>query len=151
MTELVGKKKRTRSQIGKASRNKGKVMERRIANILKDRGFEARRAVQFDGLFSHDIHTDLPFNFEAKAVENLNINNAMEQARTDSRRDGTTPTVVHKKNGKPLLITMDFTDFIDFMQFAVGYVDDKNAMDLREIRVKYTEKMRSELEAEELL
>lgn len=143
--------KRTRAQIGRASRRKGQTFERTISKMLSNRGFEARRAVQFDGLYDHDLRTDLPFNFECKAVEKLNIVTAMVQARQDAERKNTVPTVVHKKNNTPILITMDFTDFIDLLQWATGYVDDENTMSLEEARKKMIGKLNQETMSQELL
>lgn len=144
-------KKKTKSQIGRMSRVKGKNFERRIAKILEARGFEARRALQYDGLLDHDLKTNLPFNFECKAVERLNIYQAMEQSRGDSHRKGTHPTVVHKKNNCTPLITMDFNDFLDLLQWALGYVDEVNGMDLTEIREELKQKRDEEKAYEELL
>lgn len=143
--------KRTASQRGKMSRNKGKNLERFVATSFKSRGFEARRAVQYDGAFSHDVKIDIPFNLECKAVENLNIQQAFQQAYTDSQRAKTIPVVVHKKNNQRILTTMEFTDFIDLVQWALGYVDELNSMDLKEFRDKFMEKKRIEILGEELL
>ena len=134
--------KKSRAALGRMSRNKGKNFERQVANMLKDRGFEARRAVQYDGLYDHDIKTELPFNFECKAVESLNIYKAMDQSKVDASRLDTLPTVVHKKNRMTILITMEFIDFIDLLQWATGYVDDQNTLDLK----KYREYKRKQLE-----
>jgi len=151
MEEKIGKKQRTRSQIGRSSRAKGANFERKLANMLKARGFDARRGVQFNGMFDHDVTTDIPFNFEAKAVESLNIYKAYKQSTSDARVDGSTPLVVHKKNNNPILCTMGFDDFIDMLQWALGYVDEENTMDLKETRDKYVKKMQTETDAEELL
>lgn len=151
MEELHGKKKRTRSAIGRASRNKGKVMERLIANMLTARGMPARRAVQFDGLWDYDVKVDLPFNFECKAVENLNLYKAMQQSKADASRKGDTALVVHKKNNNPILATMEFTDFINLLQYALGYVDEENTLELMPFREKWIEEKKRIAEADELL
>ena len=148
--ELLGKKKRTRSQIGRSSRNKGKAFELALSKILTERGIPARRAVQFNGCFDHDLKTDIPFNFEAKAVESLNLYNAMDQSVADAKVTGFIPTVVHKKNNKAILITMEFQAWIDVLQYALGYVDSKNTAPLQEFREKYMAKKRLELDSEEL-
>lgn len=51
-------------------------------------------------------------HIEAKAVERLNIHEAMEQSVSDAR-DGEIPVVIHKRNRKPILVTMLFDDWIE--------------------------------------
>ncbi len=142
---------RTARQRGRMSRNKGKVFERTVANTLKLRGIEARRSAQFDGAFGHDLTTELPINFECKAVENLNLRSAYEQAVADSTRANTLPVVIHKKNNQTVMATLSFSDFIDLLQWGLGYVDEYNTLDLKEFREKFMEKKRIELTGEELL
>mgnify|MGYP000170561305 CR=1 FL=1 len=142
--------KKTKSQIGRASRNKGKTFERKIANILTDRGIESRRSVQFNGMFDYDLTSEVPINWECKAVESLNIYNAMEQSIADAKKDEYIPTVVHKKNNKAILVTLEFQNFIDILQYALGYVDDKNSIPLKEWREKYIAKKKLEDDADNL-
>ena len=63
---------------------KGKAFERKVAHILSDNGFPARRGQQFAG--SPDspdvVSSDFPFHIECKAVERLNIDNAMLHLRS---------------------------------------------------------------------
>ena len=73
------------------SRNKGKRGERQWRDELRSHGYQARRGQQFSGSpDSPDVVCDgLPWiHFEVKAVERLNIEQAMEQARRDARRAG---------------------------------------------------------------
>lgn len=139
---------KSKSQMGRMSRNKGKAFERKVAKMLSLRGFAARRAVQFDGTFDHDVKTELPFNFECKAVESLNIYNAMKQSKQDASRFDNIPTVVHKKNNNPVLVTMEFVDFIDLLQWATGYVDEENTMDLLEARKTMKKVLENDNDAE---
>lgn len=143
--------KKTGAQRGRMARNKGASFERFIANYFKERGFKSRRASQYDGAFSHDINIDIPFNFECKAVESLNVRQAFDQAYTDSQRANTIPVVVHKKNNKKILATMDFNDFVDLIQWALGYVDELNTIPLKDFREQFIEKKRIEMLGEELL
>lgn len=96
------------------SREKGARFERDVANILKDRGFPARRGQQFSGLQGDaDVVGGPPgYHLECKAVERLDLYGAYEQSCRDAR-EGEVPVVVHKKNRKPILITMSFDDFLD--------------------------------------
>lgn len=103
---------KTRSQIGKASRDKGKRFERQIANKLKEYGFEAHRGQQFCGRNGDADVVGLPnVHIECKAVESLNLYGAMEQSISDAR-ENEVPIVIHKKNNKPILVTMLFDDYM---------------------------------------
>ena len=95
------------------SKNKGKVGEREFANLLKKHGFNARRGQQFKGTEdSPDIICEcLPFHFEVKRVQKLNLDNAMDQARKDCGKS--IPVVAHRKNNHKWLITIDAEYFIE--------------------------------------
>jgi hypothetical protein len=73
------------------SREKGKRGERQWRDELRANGYAARRGQQFSGSAeSPDVVCEsLPWiHFEVKAVERLNIEEAMEQARRDARVEG---------------------------------------------------------------
>jgi Holliday junction resolvase len=94
------------------SRAKGKRAELRLAKILREHGFDARRGQQFSGSpDSPDIVHSIPgVHIECKHVERLNIHNAMEQAEADCGED--TPVVCHTKNRKGWLVTMKLEDWL---------------------------------------
>ena len=95
------------------SRQKGKRFELQISHILQEKGFDARRGVQYSGINGDADVVGLPgIHIEAKAVENLNIYKAYEQSVGDAR-EGETPVVVFKKNRKPILIAMSFEEFLE--------------------------------------
>jgi Holliday junction resolvase len=90
---------------------KGKVGEREWRDVLKEKGFEARRGRQFSGSpESPDVVSNLPFHFEVKRVEALNIDKAMEQAQRDCGKS--VPVVAHRKNKRPWLVTMLAEDWL---------------------------------------
>lgn len=101
------------------SRAKGAAFERTIATKLKERGYEAKRGVQF-GQGCHDNpdvkHSLEGLHFECKAVENLNLYKAMDQSKNDAQGANLIPTVIHKKNRKDILITMKLDDFLDLYE-----------------------------------
>lgn len=112
-------KEKTKSQIGRASRNKGKVGEREVAKLFIENGFEkAHRSAQCKGKCESgeaDV-SDVPgIHVEVKRVERLNMEKAMEQSIRDSelQKDGV-PVVVHRKNKGEWLVTMRFSDWIEF-------------------------------------
>lgn len=95
------------------SRNKGKRGELELAAILRKYGFDARRGQQYCGTSGDADVVGLPgVHIECKRVERLNIDAAMEQAVRDAR-PGEVPVVVHRRNGKPWLVTQLLPDFLE--------------------------------------
>src|SRR5688572_25034795 len=102
------------------SREKGKRGERQWRDELRANGYNARRGQQFCGSpDSPDVMCDdLDWiHFEVKAVERLNIEDAMEQARGEC--GGKVPVVAHKKNFRRWLVTMDADAFFRLMRGAL--------------------------------
>lgn len=92
------------------SKKKGARFELTVSKKLKELGINARRGQQFNGLEGEDVVSDLDWNIECKAVERLNIDKAFEQSARDAD-PGKTPVVIHKRNLKPILITLKLEDF----------------------------------------
>lgn len=104
--------------MGKKEREKGKRGEREIANFLKSHGYDARRGQQYCGANGDADVIGLPgIHVECKWVERLNIREAMEQSRGDASTEEM-PTVFHKKNRQPWLVTMDLEDWIKLYKAA---------------------------------
>ena len=98
------------------SREKGKRGERQWRDELRAAGYAARRGQQFSGSpDSPDVVCDQLrwIHFEVKAVEKLNIEEAMDQARRDSA--GKIPVVAHKRSFRPWLVTMSAEVFFQFL------------------------------------
>ena len=98
------------------SRQKGSRSEREIANILRDKyGFEhCRRGQQFSGIHGDADVVGVPFlHIECKNVQRLNVRDAMAQSERDAREDEF-PVVMHKKDRKPWLVTLNLDDFMTF-------------------------------------
>lgn len=95
------------------SRDKGARFERKIAGLLRDYGYDtARRGQQFCGANGDADVVGLPgIHIEAKAVERLNLYDAMQQSQRDARSDEI-PVVIHKKNNCKILVTMEFDNFM---------------------------------------
>lgn len=95
------------------SRAKGVAGERELAGILRDYGYETRRGQQFSGLHGDADVVGLPrIHLEVKRVQALNIDKAMDQSIRDAR-EGEIPTVMHRKNGRPWLVTMTLDSWIE--------------------------------------
>lgn len=99
----------------KNSKRKGKEGELELAHKLQELGFpEARRSQQYSGTESTADVVGAPgLHIECKRVEQLNIYNAIEQAKRDAGESGDKPIVMHRKNAKPWLATMYLDDFVD--------------------------------------
>lgn len=99
------------------SREKGKRGERQWRDELRANGYMARRGQQFAGSpDSPDVVCDelAWLHFEVKAVERLNIEDAMDQARRDA--GAKTPVVAHRRNFRPWLVTMEAETFFQFLR-----------------------------------
>jgi hypothetical protein len=66
-------------------------------------------------------------HFEVKAVERLNLEDAMEQARRDC--SGKTPIVAHKRSFCPWLVTMDAETFFRLLRGEFPMNSDSNFKD----------------------
>ena len=99
------------------SREKGKRGERQWRDELRANGYHARRGQQYaGGGESPDVVCEELswLHFEVKAVERLNIEDAMEQARRDC--GGKTPVVAHRRSHRRWLVTMDAETFFNFLR-----------------------------------
>ena len=95
------------------SRRKGAEFERTLAKMLRNYGYECRRGQQFSGANGDADVVGLPgIHIEAKAVERLNLYDAMAQAKADAR-EGELPAVFHKRNRCKVLVTMEIDDFME--------------------------------------
>ena len=95
------------------SRQKGKAGELELARVLKDYGYDAKRSVQYNGKDGQADVLGLPsIHIECKRVEQLNLYNAMEQAKRDAK-NGDKPAVFHRKNRCNWLVTMELDNFME--------------------------------------
>ena len=98
------------------SRRKGADFERKLAGILRAYGYETRRGQQYCGANGDADVVGLPgIHIEAKAVERLNLYDAMAQSKHDAR-SGEIPVVMHKKNNCKILVTMELENFMELYQ-----------------------------------
>lgn len=102
--------------MSKMSREKGKRFEREVANLFKDWGYEAHRTAQFRGNTGDagDVEGVPGIHIEAKHQERMCLYDWYEQAERDARAEGkgNFPVVIHKQNGKPVLVSMNFEHWI---------------------------------------
>ena len=101
------------------SRDKGKRYERHVASLFRSEGYEARRGQQYNGLDGDDVVGVPGIHIECKAVERLNLYDAIAQSKRDAK--GQVPVVIHKKNNCNDLVTMEFSDWIQlYKEWEVG-------------------------------
>lgn len=94
------------------SRSKGAKGERELARVLRQYGYDCRRGQQYSGANGDADVVGLPgVHIECKRVERLNIHDAMDQAKRDSR-DGEIPAVFHRKNNCEWLVTLQLDEFM---------------------------------------
>ena len=136
MKAWVGKAETLKAEMN--SREKGKRGERQWRDELRANGYAARRGQQFCGSpDSPDVVCPaLPWiHFEVKAVERLNIEVAMEQARRDARGQtsevrgqmvGKVPVVAHRRNFGTWLVTMEAETFFEFLRGVLPPEGSKN-------------------------
>lgn len=96
------------------SKAKGNRFELKIANYLKDHGYNARRSAQYCGNSGEAADVvGLPnLHIECKHYQSTAFKYEwLEQAQRDCK-DGNLPIVIHKVNGKPVIVTMDLDDFM---------------------------------------
>jgi Holliday junction resolvase len=102
------------------SRAKGARAERAFRDLLRDEGYaDAIRAQQFCGAAGDaDVKCEslAGIHFEVKHVQNLNVYDAMIQARADAAKTGKCPVVAMKKNGKPWLIVQMAGDWFNLIR-----------------------------------
>jgi Holliday junction resolvase len=120
------------------SREKGKRGERQWRDELRAQGYAARRGQQFSG--SPDspdvVSEDLPWiHFEVKAVERLNIEDAMEQARRDC--GDKIPIVAHRRSFRAWLVTMTAEVFFKFLRGTLPPESDNKTNKQREQSKSY--------------
>lgn len=108
--------KRTKQEIGKASKARGKRAELDLVHQLQKFGFlEARRTLQYCGKAGTSDVVGLPgVHCECKAVERLNIWEALSQSKRDAEAEGNgdIPAVFFKRNRSGFYVAVPLTDFV---------------------------------------
>lgn len=107
------------------SRDKGARFEREVARLFKDWGYNAERSAQHCGKTGQapDVIGVPGIHIECKHVERMSLYDWYNQAKNDAEASGTgnLPTVIHKQNNKPILVTMEFNDWIRlYNEFITG-------------------------------
>lgn len=98
-------------------KRKGKTGELELARKLREHGYgDARRSVQYNGK-EEDGQADLlglpGVHIECKRVERLNLYDAVNQAKRDSKGKDQIPVVFHRKNKCEWLAILNLDDFME--------------------------------------
>lgn len=99
--------------MGRSQQRKGADGERELARVLAEYGYDLQRGGSLSFGEVPDL-VGLPgVHIEVKRVERLNVSQAMGQAIRDSERfhDGV-PTLFHRRNREPWLVTMRLEDWM---------------------------------------
>lgn len=101
--------------MGKSSQRKGRVGELELASLLREQGYGDVCPGEPQSYGAEPDIVGLPgVHIEVKRVERLNVGEAMQQAIRDSERfrDGA-PTLFHRRNRAPWLVTMRLSDWLN--------------------------------------
>lgn len=114
-------KTKSKSDIGRSSKRKGKIGELEVVNLLKAADFNAHRSVQYCGATGDapDVVVEgLPLHIEVKRVERLNLKQAYQQAVHDSKANGNIeiPVVFHRKSRQPWMVMLSADDFLTLIK-----------------------------------
>lgn len=98
------------------SLRKGKAGERSFRDKLREHGFPAERSQQYKGTpASSDLNCpSLPFAFEVKHVERLDLYAAIRTAEHDA--GNLTPVVAHRRNRSQWYVTLSADDFLNIVR-----------------------------------
>ena len=123
-------KNRNKQQIGKASKARGKRAELDLAHKLQEAGFpEARRTAQYCGKAGTSDVIGVPgVHCECKAVQRLNIWEALAQSKRDSEADGNgdIPAVFFKRNRSGgWYVVLPLSDFIKLYKGELHHEKEK--------------------------
>src|SRR6267142_5676608 len=96
---------------------KGKRGERSFRDKLVEHGFPATRGRQYQGSpDSPDVNCpSLPFHWEVKHVERLDLYGAVDRASMDAG-GGRVPIVAHRRNRSEWLVTLSADDFLEIVR-----------------------------------
>lgn len=100
--------------MGKLSRDKGARFERQLASLFREQGYEAYRSAQHCGKTGDAADViGLPgIHVEAKHYANRAFDyDWLDQAKRDSAKSGSIPTVFHKIDNHEIVVTMRLEDW----------------------------------------
>ena len=113
---------KTKQEIGRSSKRKGKNGELEVANLLKKFGYNARRSSQYCGNIGDapDVRVEgLPLHIEVKRTERFSWK-YYTQAVNDSKASGETPVIFYRRSYAPWMVILSAEDFLQLMKKKEG-------------------------------
>ena len=113
--------------MGRSSQRKGRAGEREVVAVLHDAGYTSARvgmAVGY-GVEPDLLCPELPFHWEVKRVERLQLPAWVEQAERDAERfhDGY-PLVCFRQSRQPWRVCLRLRDFLKIISNGGEIIDD---------------------------
>ena len=109
------------------SSEKGRALERQVAAAIRHKGLDkgAKRMHRSGGIDHRkgDIFTSLPYSFELKAQERVQLWEWWTQAR-DQARLGRPPVLVVSGQDRPMLAVVELNTLLDLMAIEQEYLAD---------------------------
>jgi hypothetical protein len=111
---------KTKQQQGAASRRRGAVAERELAEVIRSYGYPAIRGQQRSGLEQADVvGGPAGWRFESKRTERLNLWAAWAQVTRD-RKPGEVAVVATRRNHSPWLAVVELDTLLRLIRQAGG-------------------------------
>lgn len=111
---------KTKQQQGAASRRRGAVAERELADVIRSYGYPAIRGQQRSGLEQADVvGGPAGWRFESKRTERLNLWAAWAQVTRD-RKPGEVAVVATRRNHSPWLAVVELDTLLRLIRQAGG-------------------------------
>lgn len=107
--------------MGRAERQKGGCGEREVVDLLKERGYDSRRAPYSGALYWKGDVLGLPgYCLEVKRQERLQIPQWLRQAKEQAEKSepGTKPLLVFRRSREEWHACLPFSDLLDLMEAA---------------------------------
>ena len=116
--------------LSKTEQRKGADGERELAAILNREGFPVKRGGSLTYGTVPDITGLRGIHIEVKRCEALRMTEWLEQAINDAYRfrDGL-PTIFHRKNGQPWLVTMRLSDWLRIYKKSLSVNHHENTIE----------------------
>ena len=104
---------------GRTAQRKGRAGELELTKILQSAGFPVHPGRSASYGTEPDLIGLEGIHIECKRVERLNVPEALRQAERDAEHFGDgAPTVFHRRNREPWMVTMRLTDWIELYKEA---------------------------------
>lgn len=109
------------------SSQKGRALELAVAAALRRKGLDrGARRMSGSGRISHrpgDVFTSIPYSFECKAVERINLWACWDQCRNQARL-GRPPVLVISGDSRPELAVVSLDTLLNLLKIEQDFLAD---------------------------